>query len=711
MEYTKNFNFSLPSSDTDDIADINQISENFKKLDDNFNEKVLENEELKEYVETKAVEYVEAAKEELQEQIDETTNNVFDTFSFNATANGGNFIKLDNISAEAHNPLIKLKSDTISDFSNVTARVSNENLIPKLYEDGTTKKNIDVAGLWGQINNKGYINITSGTATKDVSLELAKVYLPKGAYVLAGSWTNNTESAHLTIRLQGENNETLELTDTTGGTNVAKQLPIQISVGQYYAITLNVAKGSAFTSTVRIWGLKLEAGSKANAYIEGITLTERKANSKGIIDSLPALYPSMTLIADSEDVDMFVFYNEVDFLYRCGMPVLELNGDVTGMSKKDKVKLSYKYNNLSGSCDVNWQGSGSLAYPKKNYTIVFDKPFEAVKADVNNGVLSWGVKDNYCLKANYMDHSQARNVVSAKLWGQIVKSRGIPFDAHNAKLNTLVNGGAVDGFPIIIKLNGEFQGLYTFNIPKEDWLFGMDKDSTDKQAFVCADYPDSNVVKFKDTDVKLGGEDFDLEFNSKSFNENAIKLSLSNLIAQVIDADTTKLTADHTLNNLIDWESAIDYYIFAVLIGGLDMYNKNYILATYNGTKWFFSAYDMDTTLGVYWEGKSFILPDKYNFNSLANANCLFKVIKEQKTNELVARYATLRSTVMSEGNMEYMFYNFCALIPSIIYDEDVKKWPLIPSSSVSDVHQILNWYRNRVKFIDEQIATLQNEE
>ena len=36
MEYSKNFNFALPSRDNDvDLADINEISNNFRKIDEN----------------------------------------------------------------------------------------------------------------------------------------------------------------------------------------------------------------------------------------------------------------------------------------------------------------------------------------------------------------------------------------------------------------------------------------------------------------------------------------------------------------------------------------------------------------------------------------------------------------------------------------------------------------------------------------------------
>ena len=114
-----------------------------------------------------------------------------------------------------------------------------------------------------------------------------------------------------------------------------------------------------------------------------------------------------------------------------GLPILYLTGDTTGMSKDDAVTLNYVYGERSGSCTLKWQGSSSIGYPKKNYTIQFDNAFEAVEG--------WGEQKKYCLKANFIDHSHARNVVSAKLWGEIVKSR----ENTNANLSALPNGGAI----------------------------------------------------------------------------------------------------------------------------------------------------------------------------------------------------------------------------------------------------------------------------
>ena len=143
------------------------------------------------------------------------------------------------------------------------------------------------------------------------------------------------------------------------------------------------------------------------------------------------------------------------------IPILYLNGSFAEMTKDNAVTVDYIFKERSGTCTLKWQGASSVGLPKKNFTIKFDNAFEVVSG--------WGTQQKYVLKANFVDSSHARNIVCAKLWGQIVRSR----TPANAMLNALPNGGAIDGFPILLALNGKFIGLYTWNIPKDDWMFGM----------------------------------------------------------------------------------------------------------------------------------------------------------------------------------------------------------------------------------------------
>lgn len=376
------------------------------------------------------------------------------------------------------------------------------------------------------------------------------------------------------------------------------------------------------------------------------------------------------------------------------MPILFLNGSLAGISKDDAVTLNYTYLDRSGTCTLKWQGSSSIGFKKKNYTIKFDNAFEVVDG--------WDEQKKYCLKANFADCSHARNLICAKLWGQFVKSR----TTKNQKLNTLPNGGAVDGFPIIISLNGEFHGLYTWNIPKDDWLFGMTEEG--QQAILCADAlsgsNDSTLFK----ELATFSSDFELEYSSDEQSDWVLE-SLNRLISAVMDSDGTNI--EHGITPYIDWDSAIDYFIHTVLTTGYDGIARNYILATYDGVKWFFSAYDMDTTFGAASLGKYFIDVDNTpNFSYMAQKHKLFGLIWKYMRPQLRARYNALKTAVFAEHKVAKEFYNFASLISKQALDDDLRLYGSIPSSVSNTTEQILNYYRMRLPFCDEWIANTSGE-
>jgi hypothetical protein len=241
---------------------------------------------------------------------------------------------------------------------------------------------------------------------------------------------------------------------------------------------------------------------------------------------------------------------------------------------------------------VKWQGSSSIWFPKKNYTIKFDQEFEVVEG--------WGAQKKYCFKANYIDHSHARNICCARLWGQVTKSRSVvPTYFAN-----LINGGAIDGFPCIIMLNDKFHGLYTWNIPKDGWMMGMGEGN--HEAIVCADpntEEDKAKTGFRTTIAELDKE-FSLEYCPDENNTGWIVESLNTLITACMNSDGTNL--DTTIAQYLDWDSAIDSYIFTVLTSGHDNVVRNYLLATYDGVKWYFVQYDLDETFGQIGSGQRF---------------------------------------------------------------------------------------------------------
>lgn len=362
-----------------------------------------------------------------------------------------------------------------------------------------------------------------------------------------------------------------------------------------------------------------------------------------------------------------------------GLPMLYLTGDTTGMTKENPVTLGFTYKELTGTCEVKWQGASSLNWPKKNFTIKFNQEFEAKEG--------WGAQKKYCLKANFIDHSHARNIVSCKLWGQIVRSRSVV----PAELAALPNCGAIDGFPCVIMLNGNFYGLYTWNIPKDGWMF--ESENYAPKAILCAD-DHCAATQFRAL-ATLDG-DFELEYVEDEDNADWVLPSINRAIQAVIDSDGGDLFSN--VDKYIDIQSAMDYYIHTVFEAAADATDKNYILVTFDGTKWYFSNYDRDTTYGIDWDGKTFYPPfEGTTFEGYAWLNKLmgFLYFGDVKV-KLMSRAMYLANNELSESNSLNTFTNFGSGIPANLLAEDGVKWPTLPGTSVSSTWQIVEWYRLR---------------
>ena len=371
-----------------------------------------------------------------------------------------------------------------------------------------------------------------------------------------------------------------------------------------------------------------------------------------------------------------------------GLPVLNFTGDITGENKDDTVTLGYTYGDMTGTCTRKWQGSSSLSFDKKNYTVKFDNAFEVVEG--------WGAQKKYCLKANWIDASHARNVVSAKLWGQVVASR----TPANEALAACPNYGAVDGFPIIVTLNGEFVGLYTWNIPKDGWMMNMGSGAN--EAILCADQHVA-ATRFK-AEAVCDGSDFELEYVTDENNAAWVATSVNRMINACINSNGSDL--DTTIAQYLDLDSAIDYMIFVALLDGHDMSDKNYLLSTYDGTKWFFGGYDMDSTYGLWFTGGYYRPATDWlrNFQWWSNHHRAMNLLYNNKRAKIKERYLALRKGALSDDNVITTFANFIGLIPANVYRAEQDKWPEIPNSSTNNLHQIADWYCRRAAYIDKEV-------
>lgn len=414
------------------------------------------------------------------------------------------------------------------------------------------------------------------------------------------------------------------------------------------------------------------------------------------------------------------------------VPKVYINGDFASIDEKtDIIKCDYLYENngatKTGYCTAKWQGSSSLNYPKKNFTIKFYKDEECTSKDKFEAKTGWGNEYKYCFKADWIDFSHSRNVVSAELWGDVVNSRK-DVDTEGTISNILSqvpNGGAIDGFPIFLVINGEWQGIYNWNIPKDDWTLGMGKGVGQKEAILCASGNNSanfakDAVIGKDYDLEYATDEKDADGNQKPETISAIQNSINNLIRLVNASDGTDI--DTTIAKYVDIQSVIDYFLFVVLTDNYDGILKNYLLGSYdyeltdeNGNfvdygKWFFGAYDLDAVFGLTINGK----PDSFGnafrdftysqAKDVAPIHKLFKLLWDYKNEDIIKRYKEIVKESMSLASVTTKFCNYTSKIPLIAYDEDAKLWTGVTNTSTNNLTQVITWYENRLDFLNNKL-------
>ena len=103
------------------------------------------------------------------------------------------------------------------------------------------------------------------------------------------------------------------------------------------------------------------------------------------------------------------------------IPRVNIEGDISNMQTKAdvrKVKITYTSDELKfeSYTEIKLQGSTSLGFEKKNYTIKLFKDSECTEKNKVEVKADWGKQSKYCLKANWVDDvTQSRNIVSARI--------------------------------------------------------------------------------------------------------------------------------------------------------------------------------------------------------------------------------------------------------------------------------------------------------
>ena len=387
--------------------------------------------------------------------------------------------------------------------------------------------------------------------------------------------------------------------------------------------------------------------------------------------------------------------DDIPRVYLEGTMPLGLEETQAAMTYVSKTSTFTAYLSIRGMEDA------SLNQEKKSFAIrMFSNPGRTTA--LNKSFRDWGYASNsYILRANFTDHSHARNIVASRLWTEIMASRG-DYTSLPTALQESPRNGATDGFPVKVYWDGTYQGIYTWNMDGARWnVHGVNQDvlraltnSTGGQA--------ETPCNFRAPWSGTSGDHWAVAAGSDS----NLATSLNRLITFLRESDDGQFRS--SIGQYLDPQSAMDYYLFQYAICGIDGLGRNLHLATYDGSRWFCGCGDLDATFLLNPNGSNFLSPTcRCPKDYLESRSLLWERLVKVFSVEMKERYRQLRANVLSFSNISSHFESFMDVIGESAYQEDVEICPSIPQADTNNIRQIRNAIRDRLAYCDEAIKTL----
>ena len=448
------------------------------------------------------------------------------------------------------------------------------------------------------------------------------------------------------------------------------------------------------------------------------------------------------------------------------------NIDSMPTTKTDNKKAFLEFWDMQGNyfkkhAILNAQGNSSLGFVKKNAAIdLCDDEWigdDTPKVRIGN----WVPQDSFHMKAYYTDFFRGVGAVSYKLYDQIVRTRGNMYDRpwkkallDMSKIGTttkslgnpyvgdyelLTDTGArcfPDGFPVAVYLNGEFYGIFSFQLKKHRDNYHMDKSTAEhvhldgtinynilwNGTIVWGTGDKGFEVRNPKNLYAIGGNKYDADIKQEEIAgedevnawiaagqlpdgtviSSKIKKNLQmtakvkkyiqdfantiNIIKAAASAYEASSKTDENLKTFkavfekyYDVENLIDYIIESDLIKNSDGFSKNWQWFTYDGVKWWVGLYDCDMSFGGHFQGNQ--ITNVLNAHLNTSTSMPNGYIVKYYATELNARYKQLADLgIVSADNIFGLLQDWCMRIGTDFFKEEYKKWsdsPCIADSVV----------------------------
>lgn len=390
----------------------------------------------------------------------------------------------------------------------------------------------------------------------------------------------------------------------------------------------------------------------------------------------------------------------IDLTLTANLPTNKDQDDVPA-----NVKVTSDGVSVTCPCLISVQGSSSAGYPKKNFNIEFFQD-DARSKNIEIKIGDLYPHDKLVFKSNWIDVTHSRNSCSYNLWDQVVKSRKTwpKNEVDTMMVGRTNSAGAFTGanghptlFPCVLYVNGDFYGMGCFGTAKKYKNYNLPKNSP---LMIQLDHGDWTPMNGWAAAIAAGG----IEYGAPSKPNATTTAAVTTWDAFATDVIANVLT---DVGTKLDQQNITDFLLFLEFIWAQDLLSgnniKNVQVISYDGVKWFFMPYDLDTVYGLHWAGTSIL--DNAS-TSYINGPFWKNLYNGYGAASFAARYKELRDlNIFSVSNMcDLLRANQCKFTKGV-FDSEFAKWPAVPSLNLTSVDQILSWVKTRLVYLDNKYS------
>jgi hypothetical protein len=358
---------------------------------------------------------------------------------------------------------------------------------------------------------------------------------------------------------------------------------------------------------------------------------------------------------------------------------------------KTLVRIQYTHNDtvLDLTAGIELRGNSALLYPKKSYDLEF-RDSKNTQESIDVQLENMREDDDWILNSIYNEPLRLRSRFSNGLW----------LDMQSATKKRKGQAGVRMRYAEVF-LDDKYQGIYLISEQVDRKLLDLKKkkgDSVRGELFKASSYQPgcmfTDAPAFNNAFPTWAG--FEMKYPYEDYTAHYDDLAA--FVGMVSKGSDEEF--NNSVSNWLDFENAIDYFLFVNLLRATDNLGKNYYLARMDeGKPYFFIPWDLDGVLGTIQDGKR--IPTTNDILSNGLFDRLWENNPSNYRDRVINRWKELRTGEFSNDHLFSKLERlYVALSDAGVYEREQLIWnkTLNPSQ---DYEYLTTWLRDRLEYLD----------